>query len=334
MRVVENQRAVYSSYMSTGARRQKTLLFDPQANKPRQTQAPKGDVIGLGGIADNMYLQQVIVDFGKRSIMGIVNVTPDSFSGDGRTSTEHAIAHGLQHIKEGADILDIGGESTRPDATPLTAAAEIARVIPVITGLRAQTTLPLSIDTSKAVVAEAALQAGATIINDVWGGLLEPEILRIAAKHQCPIILTHNRRDGGFPAQPDATPPLLFLETLKTELQQLVDTALKQGISRDKIILDVGIGFGKTFQQNLLLASNHDFFCSLGAPLLLGTSRKSFIGQVLDAPVTERLEGSLATAMMGCLQGCEIFRVHDVLATKRALQMTQAMQAVRISPPQ
>jgi dihydropteroate synthase len=263
-------------------------------------------------------------------IMGIVNVTPDSFSGDGRTSTEKAIAHGLQLIKEGADILDIGGESTRPDATPLTTTEEVARVIPVITGLRAQTTLPLSIDTSKAAVAEAALQAGATIINDVWGGLLEPEILRIAAKHQYPIVLTHNSREGGFPAQPDATPPLLFLQALKEELQQLVDTALKQGISHNNIILDVGIGFGKTFQQNLLLASNHDYFVDLGIPLLLGTSRKSFIGQVLDTPVTERLEGSLATVMMAYLQGVEIFRVHDVLATKRVLQMTAAMQAVRI----
>jgi dihydropteroate synthase len=263
-------------------------------------------------------------------IMGIVNVTPDSFSGDGRTSTEKAISHGLQLIKEGADILDIGGESTRPDATPLTTTEEVARVIPVITGLRAQTTLPLSIDTSKAAVAEAALQAGATIINDVWGGLLEPEILRIAAKHQYPIVLTHNSREGGFPAQPDATPPLLFLQALKEELQQLVDTALKQGISHNNIILDVGIGFGKTFQQNLLLASNHDYFVDLGIPLLLGTSRKSFIGQVLDTPVTERLEGSLATVMMAYLQGVEIFRVHDVLATKRVLQMTAAMQAVRI----
>jgi dihydropteroate synthase len=263
-------------------------------------------------------------------IMGIVNVTPDSFSGDGRTSTEHAIAHGLQLLKEGADILDIGGESTRPDATPLTTAEEVARVIPVIAGLRAQTTLPLSIDTSKAVVAEAALQAGATILNDVWGGILEPEILCVAAKHQCPIILTHNSRDGGFPTQPEATPPLLFLQTLKEELQQLVDNALKQGIARNNIILDVGIGFGKTFQQNLLLASNHDFFCSLGALLLLGTSRKSFIGQVLDTPVAERLEGSLATVMMAYLQGVEIFRVHDVLAAKRMVKMLAVLRTNKI----
>jgi dihydropteroate synthase len=266
----------------------------------------------------------------KPRIMGIVNVTPDSFSGDGHTSTEQAIAQGLRLVREGADILDIGGESTRPDALPLSETEELERVLPVLRGIRAHSAIPLSIDTSKAAVAEASLAAGASLINDVWGGLLDPDIIHVAAKHQCPIVLTHNSRAGHFPACTDEMSPRVFLETIRTELLVLVDNALAHGVLRKNIIVDVGIGFGKTTQQNLLLASNLHFFQTLQMPFLVGTSRKSFIGQVLDVPVAERLEGTLATLVVASLAGVAMVRVHDVLAAKRVIEMALALQNNKI----
>lgn len=271
--------------------------------------------------------------WGKKTyVMGIVNVTPDSFSGDGVTGVEAAVAQGMQMEKDGADILDIGGESTRPGSIPVSLEEEFARVIPVIERLAGKVRVPISIDTYKAEVARQAIAAGATIINDVWGGRMEPEILRVAAETHVFMVLMHNRSQ---PTDAEQTEKLggryvgvhydNLIADIARELQQQVDAALAAGISREQIIIDPGIGFGKTVEQNLEIVRRLDAFKMLGYPLLAGPSRKSFVGYTLDLPVEERIEGTAAAVAFCIDRGADIVRVHDVQEMHRVVAFADAV---------
>ena len=276
---------------------------------------------------------------GQRTlIMGILNVTPDSFSGDGLLQQgnppETALEQALRFVSEGADILDIGGESTRPGAKPVSVQEEIDRVVPLIARIRAELPdVPISIDTYKAPVAEAALAAGADWINDVWGLRADPNLAAVAAYNQSRMILMHNRSK---PADAQLVERLggryigvqythLMLDVC-TELLESVAIARAAGIPDEHIILDPGIGFGKTVEQNLALLNHLDQIKALGFPLLLGVSRKSFIGFTLDLPPQQRLEGTLAAGVVGILRGADILRVHEVLPAVRAARMTDAIK--------
>ncbi len=276
-------------------------------------------------------------------VMGILNVTPDSFSGDGlmaldkpadapATWVEAAVAQGRRFAAEGAHILDIGGESTRPGAQPVDADEELRRVVPVIEGLSAVVDIPISIDTSKAVVAEAALHAGASIVNDVWGFRLDPAIAQVTAQAGAAAILMHNRsrRDhvhidpalGGMYLGADYGD---LLEDVKVELQISIDLARRAGVPDSHIILDPGIGFGKTVAQNLELLDRLGELRSLGYPILAGPSRKSFIGYTLDLPPDQRVEGTAAAVAIAIARGADIVRVHDVQAMARVAKMADAI---------
>ena len=251
-------------------------------------------------------------------IMGILNVTPDSFSDGGQyTLVERAVEHALQMMQDGADLIDIGGESTRPGHDPVSTEQELERVIPIIEALHRQAPhIPLSIDTYKAEVAKQALQAGAHIINDVWGGQADPLMVQVAATAQCPIILMHNRDNMDYTD---------LVSDVRHDLQACIDQALKAGVQAEYIILDPGIGFAKTAQHNLQLMAQLDQLSSLGYPLLLGTSRKKFIRTVLDLPANDVVEGTTATTAFGIAQGCQIIRVHDIKQNKRMAMMCDAM---------
>lgn len=251
-------------------------------------------------------------------IMGILNVTPDSFSDGGQyTLVERAVEHALQMMEDGADLIDIGGESTRPGHDPVSTEQELERVIPIIEALHRQAPhIPLSIDTYKAEVAKQALQAGAHMINDVWGGQADPLMVQVAATAQCPIILMHNRDNMDYTD---------LVSDVRHDLQACIDQALKAGVQAEYIILDPGIGFAKTAQHNLQLMSQLDQLSSLGYPLLLGTSRKKFIRTVLDLPANDVVEGTTATTAFGIAQGCQIIRVHDIKQNKRMAMMCDAM---------
>ena len=269
-------------------------------------------------------------------VMGILNVTPDSFSGDGLIRgadwIERAVEQGLSQVAEGANLLDIGGESTRPGATPIPADEEIRRTVPVIEGLVARADVPISIDTSKAEVARAALDAGAAIVNDVWGFRLDPDLARLVAERGCPAILMHNRsrpQDARFEerlggryvgARYDD-----LLEDVAREMTELADAAVAAGVERGQIVLDPGIGFGKTVEQNLTLIRCFDRFKALGYPLLCGPSRKSFIGYTLDLPPEERVEGTAAAVAVAIARGADIVRVHDVKPMARVARMCDAI---------
>jgi dihydropteroate synthase len=253
--------------------------------------------------------------------MGIVNVTPDSFS-DGGDFLDHdrAIAHGLRLVAEGADILDIGGESTRPGHAPVSAYEEIARIFPVIRALAAQTDVPISIDTMKAEVARAALEAGASIINDVWGFQHDAELAKVAALADVPVIVMHNRETDD--------PTIDVMAEVLAFLRRSIEIGLAAGVKRERIIVDPGFGFGKTHQQSLTtvrdLARLRD---ELGCPVLLGVSRKRAIGRATghEAP-KDRVIGSLATAVIGAMNGASIVRVHDVAPHVDAMKMFAAIQ--------
>ncbi|MZQ83414.1 dihydropteroate synthase [Paenibacillus sp. 5J-6] len=250
-------------------------------------------------------------------IMGILNVTPDSFSDGGSYVTvEDAIHRAQQMVEDGADIIDIGGESTRPGSAEVTEEEELRRVIPVIEALSREINVPISIDTYKAEVAKQALAAGAHIINDVWGGQADSRMADVAASYDCPFIITHNRLNTEYKD---------FLPEVLSDLQLYVNQARDAGVRDERIILDPGIGFAKSYEQNLQLMNQLRPLVDLGYPVLLGTSRKSVIGMTLNLPPAERLEGSLSTVVLGIAQGCGIVRVHDVLATKRAAVMTDAI---------
>ena len=250
-------------------------------------------------------------------IMGILNVTPDSFSDGGKwNSMDNALRHAEAMIAEGADILDVGGESIRPGHTPVSAEEEAARVLPVIEALNSHFDVPISVDTFKASVAEVSLQAGADLVNDVWGLKYDPEMAPVIARYQAPCCLMHNK---------DNTEYNNFIVDMLAETQECVNIAKRAGIADDKIILDPGVGFGKTYEMNLMTMDNLELFRKLGYPVLLGTSRKSMIGLALDLPVDQRVEGTLATSVIGVMKGCAFVRVHDIKENKRVIQMTEAI---------
>jgi len=257
--------------------------------------------------------------WGERTyIMGILNVTPDSFSGDGvYLDTETALDQAKKMIAEGADIIDIGGESTRPGAPGITVEEELARVIPVIQRLSSEIDLPISIDTYKFEVAEAAVKAGAAMINDVWGLKRDPRLAALAASSNVPIILTSSQRDE---------PAVDIISAVIADLRRAIEVALASGVAPGKIIVDPGFGFGKTVAQNLALLRRLDELKVLGKPLLLGTSRKSTIGKVLgDVEPKERLFGTVATTAIGIMNGADIIRVHDVKENAQTAKMTDAV---------
>ncbi len=261
--------------------------------------------------------------FGEKTlIMGILNVTPDSFSDGGRFDRiENALAQAYQMADEGADIIDIGGESTRPGyekANRVTATDELERVMPVITALKKEQSfkLPISIDTYKAETAERALNAGAEMLNDVWGFKEDSRLAAVAASYGVPVCLMHNRRSTDYND---------LIADIILELEESVELARTAGVDDSKIILDPGIGFGKDYRQNLEVMHHLKELCSLGFPLLLGTSRKSIVGKTLDLPADDRIEGTAATVSCGIMAGADIVRVHDVKQMKRVAVMTDAM---------
>jgi len=263
---------------------------------------------------------------GKQTLlMGVLNVTPDSFSDGGLYfDKEKAIAHGLRMVEEGADLIDIGGESTRPGSKPLGLEEELGRVIPVIESLAKAVDVPISIDTYKSTLAQKAIEAGAQMINDISGLHFDPDLAKVAARKDIPLILMHIR---GTPEtmQKDVHYESLFSEILQS-LKESILRAESAGVDPEQIIIDPGIGFGKNLEDNLLLIKNLQEFRILGKPILLGTSRKSFIGKILNADVTERLEGTLSSIAIGVLNGAHIIRCHDVLQAKRAIAVADAIR--------
>ncbi|UAK18056.1 dihydropteroate synthase [Sporolactobacillus terrae] len=263
-------------------------------------------------------VRETTLDFRKKTvIMGILNVTPDSFSDGGRFNhLDLAVQHARQMESDGADIIDIGGESTRPGHLPVDLDEEIARVVPMIQAVRKQTSLPISIDTYKAETARHALDAGADIINDIWGAKADPEMAKVAAEYQVPIVLMHNRDNNHYNR---------IIEDMKRDLQESIDRVLDAGVVPENIILDPGIGFAKDDRQNLYVMNHLDALHELGYPILLGTSRKGFIGRALDLPVDQRVEGTGATVCLGIAKGCQMMRVHDVREMARMAKMMDAM---------
>ncbi|AKP45482.1 Dihydropteroate synthase [Bacillus smithii] len=257
-------------------------------------------------------------DFDKKTyIMGILNVTPDSFSDGGKFySVEDAVSHAIEMVQDGAGIIDVGGESTRPGHNPVSVEEELRRVIPVIQEVSKRVDAPISIDTFKARTAAEAIEAGAHIINDVWGAKQDPEIADVAAEKKVPIILMHNRPNMDYEN---------FVRDVLFDLYESIEIAKKAGVSDDKIILDPGIGFAKDRDQDMLLMQNLDKIVALGYPVLLATSRKRVIGHVLDLPVEERMEGTGATCLFGMQKGCHIVRVHDVKPISRMVKMMDAL---------
>ncbi len=263
---------------------------------------------------------------GKRTLlMGVLNVTPDSFSDGGLFfDKEKAIAHGLRMVEEGADFIDIGGESTRPGSKPIELEEELRRVIPVVESLSREVDVPISIDTFKSTVAERAIEAGAEIINDISGLHFDPDLGKVAVKEDVPLILMHTR---GTPEtmQKDVHYDSLFSEILQY-LKESIQRAESAGLEPQQIIIDPGIGFGKTLEDNLLIIKNLSEFRILGKPILLGTSRKSFIGKILNAEVNDRLEGTLSSIAICALNGAHIIRCHDVLQAKKAIAVADAIR--------
>ena len=256
-------------------------------------------------------------------IMGVVNVTPDSFSDGGRyLATDAAIAHGLQLEAEGADILDIGGESTRPGAEPLGIEDECRRVLPVIEGLARRARVPLSIDTRNAEVMRRAAQSGARIINDVSALAHDPQSLEVAAASGLPVVLMHALGDPRTMQRNPVYDDVVL--DVYDALEVRIEACEKAGIARERLIVDPGIGFGKTLAHNLALLGALSIFHGLGCTVLLGASRKSFIGKLTGALADDRLPGSLAAALLGAVQGVQIVRVHDVAATRQALAVWEA----------
>ncbi len=267
--------------------------------------------------------------WGERTyVMGIINLSPDSFSGDGISDLESAVAQAHRLVAEGADIIDVGGESTRPDSTPVSVDDEIKRVIPVIERLSSEVPVPLSIDTYKSKVARRALEAGAAMLNDQWGLKRDPQLAELAAEKGVPIILMSNQRDkGGYDAgvRRDTAYYGDVMAEVTSSLQNSLDLALRLGVPGENIILDPGIGFGKTWRQELEIIRRLGELKSLGRPILVGPSRKSFIGLVLDLPADQRVEGTAATVSIAIANGADIVRVHDVKPMVRVCRMTDAV---------
>jgi dihydropteroate synthase len=263
---------------------------------------------------------------GKRTLlMGVLNITPDSFSDGGLFfDKEKAISHGLKMVEEGADIIDIGGESTRPGSKPLELEEELRRVIPVIESIAAKLDVPISIDTYKSAVAQKAIDAGAEIINDISGLNFDPNLAKVASKQDIPIVLMHIR------GTPETMQKNIHYDSLFSEILHYLEDSIQRaesaGLDPCQIIIDPGIGFGKTVQDNLSIIRNLFEFRILGKPILLGTSRKDFIGKILNVEVGERLEGTLSSITAGVLNGANIIRCHDVLQAKKAIAVADAIR--------
>ncbi len=255
----------------------------------------------------------------KVYIMGILNATPDSFSDGGKwTDRDKALFRVKQMISQGADIVDVGGESTRPGHIKVSWEEELHRIAPVIESIKERFDIPVSVDTYKAKVAQGAINSGADMVNDIWGLKEDKEMAEVICRTGVPCCLMHNR---DIESNPYSNLP----EDMVNDLQESVSIALSKGISRENIILDPGIGFAKTYQENLWVMNNLQRIGKLGYPILLGTSRKSMIGLALSLPTEERLEGTIATTVMGVMKGCSIIRVHDVKENYRAIRMTEAV---------
>lgn len=273
---------------------------------------------GVFRMGKGMKVDKYEFDFSSKTyIMGILNVTPDSFSDGGKyVQSYSSLQHAKEMIENGADIIDIGGESTRPGFQPVSTEDEINRVVPIIQQLKEHIDAPLSIDTYKSETAEAAIKAGAHIINDIWGAKRDPEIADVAKKYNAPIILTHNRENPQYD---------IFLRDSLYDLYESISICKSRGVRDEQIILDPGIGFAKTYEQNVEMMQNLDKIVSLGYPVLLGTSRKSLIGNALKLPVEERIEGTGATVCYGIMKGCQIIRVHDVKEMSRMAKMMDVL---------
>jgi len=253
--------------------------------------------------------------------MGILNVTPDSFSDGGRfNDVGHAVAQAMRMAEEGADIIDIGAESTRPGHEPISASTEIARLVPVLEALRGRITCPISVDTMKAPVAEAALAHGATIINDVWGFKRDPRLAPLAAKHRAAVVLMHNRET--------IDPTINIIDDMLCFLDASLRDALAAGVSRDVIALDPGIGFGKTLEQNLEAIAAVPRLKDLGCSVLVGASRKSMIGKIIPSETDERLPGTIALHTAAILKGADVIRVHDVKEAVQAARVTDRLRGL------
>lgn len=251
-------------------------------------------------------------------IMGILNATPDSFSDGGNyNSVDAALKHTERMIQQGADIIDVGGESTRPGYTQITDEEEIDRVVPIIEGIKKEFDIPVSLDTYKSHVAKAGIDAGVDLINDIWGLKYDEQMAEVIAKGNVACCLMHNRKDNLYNQ---------FVDDVLSDLKESIDLAKKAGIAEDKIILDPGVGFAKDYEQNLLIVREVQRLQELGYPILLGTSRKSVIGLTLNVPAEERVVGTVATTVWGVEQGCAFFRVHDVLENVQAIQMIRAIR--------
>ncbi len=266
--------------------------------------------------------QREFQDSGHTYVMGILNVTPDSFSDGGKyTEMDQALRHVEEMIGEGMDILDIGGESTRAGYTLLSDEEEISRVVPVIEKVESEFNIPISLDTYKSAVAEAGIRAGADMINDIWGLKYDDRLADVIARAQVPCCLMHNRKEPDYHN---------YMEDVLEDLRETIRIAHRAGISDENIMLDPGVGFGKTYENNLEIIGSLDRLKELGYPVLLGTSRKSVIGLTLDLPASERVEGTLVTTVYAVLKGASYVRVHDVKENVRAIRMAEAiLQASR-----
>ncbi|WP_092561705.1 dihydropteroate synthase [Anaeromicropila populeti] len=261
--------------------------------------------------------------FGNHTyVMGILNVTPDSFSDGGKfRGIEKAVRHAQEMEDAGADIIDVGGESTRPSYTKISDEEEIKRVVPVIKELKGRLNIPISIDTYKSRVAKAALEAGADLVNDIWGLRYDSDMAGVIKEFDASVCIMHNREQASYTN---------FMEEVKKDIVQSLKTAYDAGIDKSRIMIDPGVGFAKTYEMNLTIIRELGQLLEFQLPILLGTSRKSVIGLTLDLPVTEREEGTLATTVMGVMAGCHFVRVHDVKGNVRAIKMTEAVRDSRL----
>ncbi len=280
-------------------------------------------------MVNSVRLGKSAFSWGKRTyVMGIINVSPDSFSGDGLQAAEHAVAQAQRFAAEGADMLDIGGESTRPGYKPVALDEEIRRVIPSIEQIVSKVAIPLSVDTMKYEVARRALEAGAGILNDQWGLKKEPRLAELAGLNDAYLIVMSNQRDqGGYDpgVGRDTAAYTDVMAEVNTALQRSIETAHRAGVKDDKIIIDPGIGFGKTWQQDIEIIRRLTELRPLGKPILVGTSRKSLIKMVLNLPAEDRIEGTAATIAVAIANGADIVRVHDVKQMTRICKMTDAI---------
>ncbi len=271
--------------------------------------------------------RQRVLQLGRKTaVMGVVNITPDSFYDGGKfLSTDRAVERGLALVEQGADLIDLGGESSRPGAEPVSTCEELERVLPVLTAIRPQVTVPISVDTTKSEVAEKALQAGADIINDISAFRFDPQLPHVVAKWEAGIILMHMR---GNPRNMQKLPPSgSILSEIRQDLRNAVETAFQHNIPGDKIALDPGIGFGKTLEDNLKILNRLRFLEGFTLPILVGVSRKSFLGAILELPVQRRLLGTLASVAIAITRGAHMVRVHDVAEVLEVVRVTDSILA-------